>query len=134
MTPTPAQSVSYRRLIISALAAAAGATLINALLFFIGRVFGAFPPTVLAYGDPFTLLPIIASSFFSVLAAAVVFALMVRFVKHPKRVFYVVAASIFVLMFFTPFSIPAAPAVTVVILELMHLVAAAGAVWAVRQS
>lgn len=133
-TPTTTRSVSYRRLTVGALAAAAGATLLNTLLFFLGRILGAFPPTVRAYGDPFTVVPVVFATFFSVLAAALVFALLVRFVPRPKRVFYLVALLIFVLMSITPFTIPAAPTVTIVILELMHVVAAAGAVWAVRQA
>lgn len=135
MTTTPTtRLVSYRRLLLSALTAAAAATLVNTLLYFAGRIFGAFPPTVLVQGEPFSVVPVIMLSFFSVLVAAVVFALFARFVPRPKQVFYIVAAVIFVLMLFTPFTIPAAPTVTIVILELMHAVAAAGAIWAVRQA
>ena len=41
---------------------------------------------------------------------------------------------LYFVMFFTPFTIPAAPALTIVVLELMHVVVAAAAVWAVRQA
>lgn len=129
-----ARAVSYRRLTIGALAAAAGAALLNTLLYFVGRLLGAFPPSVLVQGEPFELLPVVLLSFFAVLAAAVVFALLARFVPRPKRVFWIVAAVIFVLMIFTPLTIPAAPALTLGVLELMHVVTAAGAVWAVRQA
>ena len=73
-------------------------------------------------------------SFFPVLVAALIFALLVRFIARPKRVFYIVAAVVFVLMFFTPFTIPAAPTATIVVLELMHVVTAAAAIWAVRRA
>jgi hypothetical protein len=124
---------SYRRLLSGALTAAAAATLLNTLLYFAGRVLGAFPPTVLVQGEPFSVVPVIVLSFFSVLVAALIFALLARFVPRPKRVFYIVALVVFAMMLFTPFSIPAAPALTIVILELMHVVAAAGAIWAVRR-
>lgn len=133
-TPATTRPVSYRRLLVGALTAAAAATLLNTLLYFVGRIFGAFPPTVLVQGEPFSVVPVIVLSFFSVLVAALVFALLARFVPRPKRVFYIVAFVIFALMFFTPFTIPAAPAVTIVILEVMHVVAAAAAIWAVRQA
>lgn len=133
-TPTTTRPVSYRRLSVGTLTAAAAATVLNTLLYFVGRLLGAFAPTILVQGEPFSVVPVIMLSFFSVLIAAVVFALFVRFVPRPKRVFYIVAAVIFMLMFFTPFTIPAAPTVTIVILELMHVVAAAGAIWAVRQA
>lgn len=133
-TPATTRPVSYRRLAVGALTAAAAATVFNTLLYFVGRILGAFPPTVLVQGEPFSVVPVIMLSFFSVLIAALVFALFARFVPQPRRVFYIVATVIFVLMFFTPFTIPAAPTLTIVILELMHVVAAAGAVWAVRQA
>jgi hypothetical protein len=133
-TSATTRPVSYRRLAVGALTAAAAATVLNTLLYLVGRLLGAFPPYVLVQGEPFSVVPVIMLSFFSVLIAALVFALFVRFVPRPRRVFYIVAAVIFVLMFFTPFTIPAAPTVTVVILELMHVVAAAGAIWAVRQA
>lgn len=113
-----------------ALLAAAAAT----LLYFVGRILGAFSPTVLVRGEPFSAIPVVLLSFFPVLAAALVFALLVRFTERPKRIFYVIAAVIFVVMFLTPFSVPAAPALTIVTLELMHVVVATGAVWAVRQA
>ena len=129
-----AQPVSYRRLGVGALVAAVGAVLVNVGLYFAGRALGAFPPSVQVQGEPFSVIPVVIFSFVPVLVAALVFALLARFVARPKRVFYIVAVVVFVLMFFTPFTIPAAPAVTVVVLELMHVVVAAAALWAVRRA
>jgi hypothetical protein len=131
---TKAKVYSFRRLSIGALAAAAGATVLNILLFFVGRSLGAFPPTLLIQGEPFALLPVVMLSFFPPLLAAALFVLLARFVARPKRIFLVIALIVFVLMFFTPFSIPNVPTVTIVVLELMHVVVAAVAVWAVRQA
>lgn len=134
MTFAAVKPVSYRRLLQGALLAAAAATLLNTALYFVGRIVGAFPPTLLVRGEPFSVIPVVLLSFFPVLVAALIFALLARFAPRPKRIFYIIAGVVFVLMFFTPFSVPGAPTLTIVVLELMHVVVAAAAVWAVRQA
>jgi len=134
---TETQPISNRLLTVGALTAAVGAVLVNVLLYFAGGALGAFPPSVQVQGEPFSVLPVVIFSFVPVLVAALVFALLARFTQRPKRVFYIVAAVVFVLMFFTPFTpftLSAAPTVTVVVLELMHVVVAAAAIWAVRRA
>ena len=133
-TDIPARPISYRSLTIATLIAAASALLINVLLYFLGNLFGAFPPLVQVQGQPFTVVPVIVFSFFPVVLAALVFLLLVRFTARPKRVFYIVAAVIFALMIFAPFTIAGAPTLTAVVLELMHIVVAGGAVWAVSRA
>ena len=128
------RTISLRNLTFATLVAAAGALLVNVLLYFLGNLFGAFPPTVQVQGQPFTVVPIIIFSFFPVIIAALVFLLLVRFTAQPKRIFYIVAAVIFTLMIFTPFTIAGAPIATIVVLELTHVVVAAGAVWAVSRA
>lgn len=133
-TTSVTRDVSYRRLSVSALSAAAAATLLNVLLFFLGRRLGAFPPTLLVQGEPFELTPVVMLSFVPPLLGAALFALLARFVANPKRIFWVIALIVFALMFFTPFSIPNAPVTTIAVLELMHVVVAGAALWAVRQA
>ncbi len=128
------RSISLRSLTLATLVAAASALLINVLLYFLGDLFGAFPPSVQAQGQPFTVVPVIIASFFPVVVAALVFLLLVRFTAQPKRIFYLVAAVIFALMIFTPFTLAGAPRLTIVILELMHIVVATGSVWAVSRA
>ncbi len=136
MTPanTTTRPISYRRLTLGALGAATGAVILNTLLFFLGRNLGAFPPTLLVQGEPFELLPVLLLSFVPVLLGAALFALLARFVARPKRIFWIIALVVFALMFFTPFTIPNASPLTIVFLELMHIIVAVGAVWAVRQA
>ncbi len=131
-TPVKTRAVSYRNLTFATLVAAA--LLINVLLYLLGKLFGAFPPTVQVQGQPFTVVPVIIFSFFPVIIAALVFLLLVRFTAQPKRTFYLVAAVIFALMIFTPFTLTGAPRLTVVMLELMHIVVAASSVWAVSRA
>ncbi len=127
-------SISLRSLSIATLIAAAAALLINVLLYFLGDIFGAFPPSVQAQGQPFSVIPVILSSFFPIIIASLVFLLLARFTAQPKRIFYIVAAVLFTLMIFTPFTLAGAPTLTLVTLELMHVVVAGGAVWAVSRA
>ena len=85
-------------------------------------------------GQPFSVVPVIIFSFFPVVVAGLVFLLLLRFTAQPKRIFYIVAAVIFALMIFTPFTLAGAPRQTIVMLELMHVVVAGGAVWAVSRA
>ena len=133
-TPVKTRAVSYRNLTFAALVAAAGALLINVLLYFVAKLFGAFPPTVQVQGQPFSVVSVIIFSFFPVVIAALVFFLLVRFTARPKRIFYIVAAVIFALMIFTPFTLAGAPRLMIATLELMHVIVAGGAVWAVSRA
>ena len=58
------------------------------------------------------------------LLAPFVFALLWRFTRRPVRNFVVLAAVLSVLSFVTPLTIPGAPLSMVLVLELMHVVAA----------
>ena len=129
-------SVSYRRLAQLALGAAAAAAAINALLFFILRPLGAWPQDVIIpnAGQPMSLPPILIFSFVSVLAAGIVLALLARFTGRPVQIFYIVAAVVFVGFFFTPFTIPGAPPLMIVALELAHVPPALAAVWALPRA
>lgn len=132
---TATKRISYRSLTLATLVAAAAALLINVLLYFLGDIFGAFPPSVQVQGQPFSVIPVILSSFFTIIIASLVFLLLARFTAQPKRIFYIVAAVLFVLMIFTPFTFAAGTlTLTLVILELMHVVVAGGAVWAVSRA
>jgi len=128
------RTISLRNLTLATLVAAASALLINVVLYFLGDIFGAFPPSVQVQGQPFGVIPVILFSFFPVVIAALVFLLLVRFTAQPKRVFYIVAAVIFALMIFTPFTLAGAPTLTIATLELMHIVVASGSVWAVSRA
>ena len=125
MTSSSAQrsAVSTRRLAQLALVAAAAAAVTNALLFFIFRPLGAWPQDVIIpnAGQPMSLAPILIFSFVSVLGAAVVLWLLARFTEHSERNFYIIAAVVFIGFFFTPFTIPDAPTLMVVALEIIHV-------------
>ncbi|ADI14773.1 DUF6069 family protein [Truepera radiovictrix] len=125
-----------RRLLRDTLVAAPLGAAANALLFYASAAFGAFPQSVLVprANAPFSVVPVIVFTLIGVLGAALMFCLVLWATPRPKRVFWTVAALVFTLMFFTPFSIPGAPVGMIVVLELMHVVAAAAALWPVARA
>lgn len=132
---TQTAGVSYRRLAQLALAAAAAAAAVNTVLFFVFRPLGAWPQEVVVRGgQPMSLPPILIFSFIGVVGAAVVLALLARFTKKPERNFFIVAAVVFIGFFFTPFTIPGAPSLMIVALELAHVPPAIAAVWALPKA
>lgn len=128
--------VHLRRLFRDALIAALLGALANALLYYVSAALGAFPQSVLVprANAPFSVFPVVSLTIVAVFGAAFMFYLVALAVPRPKRIFWVVAALVFVLMFFTPFSLPGAPVGMIVVLELMHVVAAAAALWPVARA
>lgn len=120
-----------RRLFRDALLAALVGAAINALLYFVGAALGAFPQSVVVprANAPLSVFPVVSLTVIAVFAASLVFLLIALVAPRPKRIFWTVAVLVFVLMFFTPFSIPEAPVGMIVALELMHVAAAAAALW-----
>ncbi len=119
---TQTSGVRYRHLARLALLAAVAAAITNAVLFYIFRPLGAWPQDILVAGNnPMTVVPIILFSCVGVLGAAVALGLLARFTEHSERNFYIVAALVFIGFFFTPFTIPNAPTIMVIALEIVHV-------------
>ena len=102
------------------------AVLGNVILFFVGKAAGALPEDVIIpnANAPLTVGPVIFGTILPAIVATLLFGLLARFTKRPVPIFMVIAIILLVLSFYTPFSIPNAPTGMVVILELMHVVAA----------
>lgn len=128
--------VHLRRLFRNALVAALLGALANALLYYVSAALGAFPQDVLVprANAPFSVFPVVSLTVLAVFGAALMFYLVSLASPRPKRIFWIVAALVFALMFFTPFSIPGAPVGMITVLELMHVVAAAAALWPVARA
>jgi lysylphosphatidylglycerol synthetase-like protein (DUF2156 family) len=120
------------------LLAAAVAAVINLVIYFIAQAAGVnfnfMPPEMPA--PPFAMAVIFAT-FVGVLLGTLVFSLMPRFSQRPVSTFRIVAIVALVLSFAQPFLLttgmmPTAGPVgigTVLVLELMHLVAGAAAIY-----
>lgn len=98
---------------------------INLILFFIGGALGAFPPDALTpMGVPVDAVAVIGASVVSTVAAIVGYFVFTRFLslQRAKQTFVVLAVLVLVGMAFNPLGITNAPALQIVLLEIMHLV------------
>ena len=126
-TPTQTEEIILGRLWWASLLAGVGAAAINAVIYVIASAAGAIPATVLVPGLnlPVTVVPVILNSFVPAILAAIFLALLQRFARRPIRLFRIIAAVLLVLSFANPFTIPGAPIAMILVLDLMHIVAAA---------
>jgi len=124
------------RIWFSGILAAAVSVVVNVVLFFVGTAIDAFPPDVLVPGTaaPMTVTPVAIMSVLPILVATLVYTIMSRFTDTPNRWFNILAAIVFVAMLFTPFTIPGAPTLMIVFLEVMHVVTAVAAVYFLNRS
>ncbi len=127
----PSSRVDYRRLWWVGILAAGLAVLLNVVLFWVGGLIGAFPTTYIIpqSGTPLPVQAVIMASLIGVIGGVVTFALLGLFTKHPARIYAIVGIIVLVLSFVTPFTLPDPPMLMVVFLQLMHIVAAAVAIW-----
>jgi ABC-type Fe3+ transport system permease subunit len=69
------------------------------------------------------LLQVILASIIPAVGAGIVFAFIAKYIPNPFLIFNVIAALVFLLMFFSPFnSIQNASNKTLILLEIMHIV------------
>ena len=126
-TAMQTERIDLRRLWWASLLAGVGAAAANTLIYVIASAAGAMPQTVLVPGvnQPIGLMQVIPNSFVPAILAAGFLALLNRFTRRPVRYFRIIAAVLLVLSFANPFIIPDAPLAMILVLELMHVIAAA---------
>jgi hypothetical protein len=102
------------------------ASAINALLF-LSASSVTFPATALTpQGTPVTLAPVVMMTLFGGIAATIGYLILSKLLAQKTAKIVMLAGSALVLigMFFNPFGIENAPVAQIVVLEIMHLVAA----------
>ncbi|MCS7055615.1 MAG: DUF6069 family protein [Thermoflexales bacterium] len=112
--------------------AAVASAAVNAVLYFLGRAIGSFPDTALnPMGRPVDLFAVVLLSVMSVLAGTLVYWLLASRMDRPRanRLFTIIAIVVVVVMIPSPFFVQGAPVSQIVIMEIMHLVAAAAAIF-----
>jgi hypothetical protein len=126
-TTISTERIALGRLWWASLLAGIGAVIVNVVIFFLASAAGAIPQTVLVPGvnQPVTVVPVILQSFVPAIPAGVLLALLNRFTRRPIRIFRIVAAILLVISFANPFTIPGAPLEMILVLNFMHIVAAA---------
>ena len=111
------------------------AAVANALLYFIGAALGWMPDTVLTpMGQPVTVVQVIASTVIALVVATIVYSILNRFTRNPNRWFTIIAVIVLVVSAVSPLSLPGAPTMMIVLLEVMHLVGGIAAIYFLRQS
>lgn len=123
---TQETKTSFGKILGLSLVAGLISTIINVILFFIGKAAGFFPDTVLIPNQnaPLNFVNFIISSIVPSLIAGLVMGLIYRFAKKPKKVFNIISIVLLVLSFANPFFIPGAPIMMAVMLNVMHVVVA----------
>lgn len=128
----PIEEVALRRIPFAVLVAAVVGTVANMVLFSLGRATGAIGEHVaLPNGQTFGAAAVVTMTILPTVLAGIVYALLgaIGRIRRPITVFRVIALVVLVLSFASPFSIPGIGAGFIVLLELMHLAAAAAIVW-----
>jgi hypothetical protein len=133
-TPTkPSIGTIWRNGVIATVVAA----VINAVLYFIGSALGGFPTSVITpMGLPITVAPVITMSVATILIGTLVYTVLSRITANPNRWFTIVTAIVFLVMIYSPIPLLSvgAPMLMIVLLEVMHVVAAASAVYFLTRS
>jgi hypothetical protein len=107
----------------------------NAVLYFIGAALGWIPNTVLTeMGQPITIVLVVASTIVALVVATIVYSILNRFTSNPNRWFMIIAVIVLVVSAMRPLSLPGAPVMMIVVLEVMHLVAGIAAIYFLPQS
>jgi energy-converting hydrogenase Eha subunit B len=108
------------------------ASVVNAILYIATQPFGAFPGKfVIRPGQPggIPLAAIIIFCIGPALIATGVLWLLNRFTANPTRIFLIIAVVVFALEIIPPFTVPGIPVLTIVMLQIMHVVAAIAITW-----
>lgn len=107
------------------LLATAIATVINAVLFFIGSLFTFPPDAITPLGVPITIGAVISITLLGGVVATFGYTILTRFlnISTANRVMWIAAVLVLIGMFFSPFGITNVSIAQIVVLEIMHLVA-----------
>ncbi len=120
------EGISYGRLPGVALLAAVAAALANALVYFAASGLGTISQSILLPSpmgmSPLTVGLVVITSVIGAIGAAIIFALIGRFARHPVRLFRIVAGVVLVLSFSMPATVPGVPVAMKLSLAVMHVV------------
>jgi len=110
--------------------AALVAAVVNGILYYIGNAIGAFPADVITpLGGPITIGPVALMTVGLILLGTLAYMLLARFTANPNRWFIIAAIVVFGLFLPGPITLAGAPVSMMVLLEIMHVVAAGSAIY-----
>jgi hypothetical protein len=113
------------------LLAGVAAAAANALVFLIAQAAGAIPSDIIVpeANEPITVVPVMMVSFMPAIVAGIVLAILAALTPQPVKIFLIIATIMLILSFYTPFTIPGAIMPMIVVLNLMHIIAAVVISW-----
>ena len=126
------QNVGIGKFVQAGLIGGVMAAVLNLILLFIGQAVNGGPLLVtppgqsVVQGVPWFM--VILMSLLPGVVAGVLYGILNRFTPRPTPIFLVIAAIVFVFMFFNPLS-AAQGTTTILILEIMHVVVAGFVIW-----
>lgn len=124
-TKTENQKPGFGRIARQGAIAGIGATVVNAILFFIGSALSAFPADALTpMGAPVDIFAILGISVAATVAAIIAYFVLNRFLTRQRanQIFIVLAVLVLVGMAFNPLGIANAPMLQIILLEVMHVI------------
>lgn len=118
--PRLSMAITWRQ----GLTAAGIAAVINTILYVTGSALGGFPADVITpMGTPITLAAVILASTAPLVVGTLVYTLLNRWTTNPNRWFTILAFLVLLAFVPGPLTLPNAPMLMIVLLEVMHLVA-----------
>ncbi len=121
--------IPLARVALATIAAVVVVVVANSIVFFIADAAGAFPSDVTMENwegeeEAIGLGAVIFVSTISMIVAGIVLGVVTLVSRRPQRAFSVIAAIVFLLTLYPPFTIPDAPGDMILALLFMHVVAA----------
>lgn len=118
--------IHLKKILWAAPVAGVAAAIANALIYFIAHAMGAIPDEgVIPTADqPITVVPVLIASFFPAIIAGALLAILALVTEKAIKVFIFISTLLLVLSFYMPFTIPEAFGSMILVLNLMHVVAA----------
>jgi hypothetical protein len=117
--------LSLGRLLRAGAIAAAGAIVANVIFFLILSALGVTITLPAEMGGQLTVAPVIISTLVGAIGATAVLAALIRFTSNPARLFLIISAVFLVLSFGGPISNPGIDGTGKILLNVMHIIAAA---------
>lgn len=118
--------IHIKKLIWAAPVAGIAAAIANALVYYVAHAIGAVPDNgIIPNADqPITVVPVLIASFFPAIVAGILLAVLSLITEKAIKVFIFISTFLLVLSFYMPFTIPEAFGSMILVLNLMHIVAA----------
>ena len=124
-TAAASRTIDWGKYALLGLGTVVAAVVANVLVYFIGRAIVGYDPEFIVLSD---VSPAILFTVVPAIVAVVLYALLMRFTSDPARIFTIIAAGVLVLSLIPDFTyiptVPGASTGQVVILAIMHVVAA----------